>query len=216
MPAAHGGNVVAHKNKDKALAAPKATWTDAELGRLADQAQHGDEDAMQELRQAFAREPALVARFTDVAMLARITRARVTFGDDNLLAHDLLERKVAAMRQELAGPHPTVLERLLAEQVATCWAAAHLADLDVLKAGQALDRAEYFDRRHYRAHKRYLDAIVALARVRRLLSPSVTQVNIAQPGGQQLNVATPGPAPATPPAAGEALATSLGSPGDAQ
>jgi len=43
-----------------------------------------------------------------------------------------------------------------------------------------------------RAHRRYLGACVALARVRRLLYPMVAQINVAQPGAQQVNMATPG------------------------
>ena len=181
----------------KGLAAHRTTLTDAQLDNLSQRAQRGDVGAMEQLEAALDSDPSLQARFMDIATMARTARAQATFGATNLLSPDLLERRVAAMRRELESQHPSPLERLLAEQVATCWAAMHLADLDALNAAEGrLERAEYFDQRHYRAHKRYLDSVVALARVRRLLSPAtVAQVNIAQPGAQQLNVATAQPAP---------------------
>jgi hypothetical protein len=104
------------------------------------------------------------------------------------------------------------LERLLAEQVATSWAALQLADLDASKEQGWLERAEFYDRRHHWAHKRYVDSVVALARVRRLLTPLVAQVNIAEAGAQQLNVAGQGQTPAIPTAADQVRALPPGDP----
>lgn len=114
----------------------------------------------------------------------------------NLLHREAWERQAQTLEQELAGPHPSPLERVLCERIASCWLDAHLADLssaDWLKR-DGMNRAagDYCLRRQDRAHARFVGAVVALARVRRLLAPPlVAQVNIAQPGAQQLNIAAP-------------------------
>jgi hypothetical protein len=117
----------------------------------------------------------------------------------NLLDREMWERRAAAMEQELAGPHPTPLERTLCERIASCWLDAQLADLVFaarLKESMSIAAGDYYQRRQDRAHARYLAAVQALARVRRLLAPVVAQVNIAQPGAQQVNLAAPSPTPA--------------------
>jgi hypothetical protein len=57
--------------------------------------------------------------------------------------------------------------------------------------GQPFNNAdeEHWEMLKSRAHRRYLDAILALAKVRRLLVPAIGQVNIAEAGAQQLNAA---------------------------
>jgi hypothetical protein len=52
----------------------------------------------------------------------------------------------------------------------------------------------FLDRHRDRAHRRYLQAVKALAQVRKLLGASVTQVNIAE---NQVNVAGRLRAPST-------------------
>jgi hypothetical protein len=61
--------------------------------------------------------------------------------------------------------------------------------------GMTLGQLTFYQARQDRAHKRYLSAVESLARVRRLLYPTLAQVNIAQPGANQLNLAAPGAAP---------------------
>ncbi len=94
--------------------------------------------------------------------------------------------------------HPTPLERTLCERIASCWLDVQLADLVFAakrKAGMSFAADDYYQRRQDRAHARFLAAVQALARVRRLLAPVVAQVNIAHPGEQEVNLAAPGPPP---------------------
>lgn len=177
-------------SKANVLAPTKTNWTDAELDRLTKRAQSGDSTAMAELRRALDTYPSLARQFCDMALFAREKMAETTFGKDNLLLKEMLERRVRALRQELEGDNPAPLERMLVERVVTCWVGVYLADMAASANGGTLARAEYYDKRHERAHRRYLAAAVALARVRRLLSPMIAQVNIAQAGAQQLNVTT--------------------------
>lgn len=174
--------------RDEELAVTRMGWTEEALSDLTNRAQRGDQRAMEELRQALRAYPALGAKFSDIAELARGQMAEVTFGKDNLLLQEMVRRRVAELRSELEGGRPTPLERMLVERIVTCWAGTYLADIDASKQRHAPAKAEYYDKRQARAHARYLSAIVALAKVRRLMAPMVAQVNIARAGSQQLNV----------------------------
>ena len=108
---------------------------------------------------------------------------------ENDVVQEAVRMKLAELRDELAGPEASSLERLLANRVALCWLQVHYADTAYAQrnheATVSLELGEYYQRRQDQAHRRYLSAIKALAQVRRLLGPSV-QVNIAE---RQVNVA---------------------------
>jgi hypothetical protein len=52
----------------------------------------------------------------------------------NLLRQEAVRATLAALRAELAGPSPTLLERLLVERVALCWLQALQADMVALQS----------------------------------------------------------------------------------
>jgi hypothetical protein len=92
------------------------------------------------------------------------------------------------LRDELAGPNPTPLKRLLVERIVACW--LHLHHLEAIYSGKesmSLDLGSYYQRSISSAQKRYLAAIKTLAVVRKLAVP-VLPVNIAR---KQVNVAGP-------------------------
>jgi len=97
-----------------------------------------------------------------------------------------------ALGKELSGPAPSVLERLLVDQVVL--AAMHLNMIEYQQAplmggsDASMATIEFWERRLDGAQRRYLRAIEMLARVRRLLNLPAPQVNINMPGGQQVNV----------------------------
>jgi hypothetical protein len=109
---------------------------------------------------------------------------------------------MALLRVELAPADCSPIEKLLVERAVVCWLHVQLMeyeaagvyagpDPDVLewRAAREIDRrAEVIDRRLARAQSRYVQALAALARVRRLaIPPIVAQFNLAQ--AQQVNVA---------------------------
>jgi hypothetical protein len=155
---------------------------------LVDRADKGDEAALPELRK-WMRNPNLVdilggdlARHAEQLIINAAAGKRLGFREAVL-------GKMELMRQELAGPNPSPLERLLVERVVACWLQLQNADI-LLAQGEArlsISQAEYHQRRCDRAHKRYLGAIRTLATVRKLALP-VLQVNIAR---KQVNVAGP-------------------------
>ncbi len=118
------------------------------------------------------------------------------------LHKDGVAAQMALMRDELAPAGCSPIERLLAERAVLCW--LHVAlleyeevdgfagarpDMRDIPAAREMDRrAEVVDRRLARAQSRYVQALTALAKVRRLALPAiVAQFNLAQ--NQQVNIA---------------------------
>jgi len=78
-----------------------------------------------------------------------------------------------ALRAELAGPEASPIERLLAERVALCYLDVNA--LEMIATGRGGVTPD-LDRRRDRANRRYLAALTALARVRRLKLPALKLV----------------------------------------
>ena len=105
--------------------------------------------------------------------------------------------RMAIMRDELAPCGSSPLEVLLAERAALCWlhvqlmeyeAIAYAGDLanisDSIKAREMDRRAEVVDRRLAHAQSRYVQALTALAKVRKLITPVVIgQLNVSESEG---------------------------------
>jgi hypothetical protein len=155
---------------------------------LVDRAKKGDEAAVPALRK-WLENPAIVDRLGgDLARQAERSLLDVACGT-NLSFREAALRKLELMREELAGPNPTPLERLLVERIVACWLQVYCADTR-LAQGEAkltMKGVEHHEGRRDRAQRRYLSAIKTLATVRKLAVP-VLQVNIAK---KQLNVAGP-------------------------
>jgi hypothetical protein len=98
-----------------------------------------------------------------------------------------------SLRKELSGAAPTVLERLLIDQIVLAYMHLNLIEYQQgpLMGGSNASMAtiEFWERRLDGAQRRYLRAIESLTRVRRLLNLPGPQVNINLPGGQQVNIA---------------------------
>ncbi|MBV9851640.1 MAG: hypothetical protein JO250_18380 [Armatimonadetes bacterium] len=104
----------------------------------------------------------------------------------NRVKQECMRREIARVRREVAGPHPSALEALVAERVAACWAHLQVTEAlytSFLTMGTAAGSLPHH-RRMEIAQRRYLSAIKALAQVRRLQLPAVQvsadQVNIGQ------------------------------------
>jgi hypothetical protein len=167
-------------------AEPK-TPTGDELRQLLKRAQGGDASTLPALRKVL-ESPVTVELFGNLAEQAERSFIDAAAGK-NLVLKEALTRKLQLLREELAGPNPSPVERLLVERVVACW--LQVQDADVRYAQSQRDcsfaQGEYQQRRMDRAHKRYLSALKTLALVRKLAVP-VLQVNI---GKRQVNVAGP-------------------------
>lgn len=172
------------------VALPTAMWTPEEQKALVTRAYDGDKSVLPELRAMLDAHPEVVRAQGDLPRDAHLAMTHAVAGDDVGLP-EVMARRAAQVRADLEGAHPSPLERLLCERVATCWLAVYLLDAATMLtiSGQRPPARvlEHHERIKDSAQKRYLEACVALAKVRRLLQPSM-QVNIAQAGAQQLNV----------------------------
>jgi hypothetical protein len=147
----------------------------------------GDRAAREDLRAILDETPHLWAEIGNLGRQAETALVRVAAGD-NPVIREAIVRKLDILRRDVAGPHPSVLERLLADRVAISWLSLTVAEgtyHQALERGMGQANDTFQQQRIERAQRRYLAAIKALAQVRKLGVPAV-QVNI---GDKQINVA---------------------------
>ena len=157
------------------------------LDVLVKKAEKGNKEDLPEIRKILKENPDLAWQIMDYGKLAeyhfieRMTQEKA-FG-----SKELLKRQLAAMREEIAGENPSVLERLLAERVVATWLQLQLFE-GLYAAGMYQDMSEkqrsYLQNQQDRAHRNHLTAIRTLAQIRKL-GPAV-QINIAE---KQVNTA---------------------------
>lgn len=172
----------------------------AERDYIQELAQSGDLEALKVIFRSMLADPERGARAINLPRQVRRMLIAASSGEHNALTREAYTAKADMVEAAMLGDagNPSPLERLLIERAVTCWLAAELADMDIAhqEAGarhmpNPSKMLEYYARRQDRAHKRFLQSVDALARMRRLMSPlplMAGQVNIAQPGAQQLNM----------------------------
>lgn len=170
----------------------RTTWTVEEQRSLVERAYAGDKDIFPELRAMLDAHPEIARAEGDLVRTAHLTMITAVAGGDSTLI-EMLSRRAMQIQTALEGQHPTALERLLCERIATCWLAVYLLDAASIKTADGQRPPESVIEQHERmkdiTHKRYLEACTALARVRRLLAPVINQqINIAASGAHQLNI----------------------------
>ncbi|HEX2987438.1 MAG TPA: hypothetical protein VHS06_04625 [Chloroflexota bacterium] len=150
-------------------------------------AQNGDQSALVSLRQSFEVESRLWKTLDKLTARSENTMIELLVGNNKLLA-EKMRLGLAALKRELSGPNPTLLEELLVERIVVCWLDVHYADFvstTCLKVNGTDKQVAFCQKYQNHAQRRYLAAVKSLALVRRLLTPQV-QVNI---GARQVNVA---------------------------
>ena len=124
--------------------------------------------------------PGYWAKMGDLASATRLVLIQQMAGEQNLVRQETMARQCAALTQELTGPTPSPLERLLVEGVVLCWLHLHYAEgLRLQMKEVTFQQEEFHQRRISKMHARYLSAIRTLAQVRRLGVPAI-QVNVGQ------------------------------------
>lgn len=192
MHAACGGGGVNLSSDELPRRAEEATGLPAsldEIRTLVFRAQGGDRTAAPQLRALFDRDPDRLIRLGggDVAASVKALLVEKAAGAKEIFTKEAIARHLERMLDELAGPSPTPIERLLAERAALCWIELHGLDAQVVRrrseehTGRPI---EALDRARDRAQRRYLAALRSLAQVRRLAVP-VLMVNLAR--NQQIN-----------------------------
>ena len=150
------------------------------LKSLVQQAQAGDTSILPMIRTLLDFVPELWEHSHILAHQVEKTWTNALSGQD-LMSKEIIDREIQGLRSQLLGPHPTPLERLLADRIIVCWLAVQHAELHA--ARRFNDRAVVLtaseEQRLDKVSHRFLSALRELARVRRLLQPTTNfQVNI--------------------------------------
>ena len=141
--------------------------------------------SVQALQKRLDQSPAIWQTAGDLSRLAK----RMALTNLPPVIKESALRQMEAMEAELGYADAPRIERLLIEQITSCWLQVHLAEIvygPTALSAPGLDTATVLEKRLSGAHRRYMKSIETLARVRRMLRPEVLQVNI---GAQQVNVA---------------------------
>jgi hypothetical protein len=150
---------------------------------LVARANKNDETAMLELTQLFNAVPALAQQLGDLAAITRgMWIGRIAGGQ--LALAEALRRSSEALRAELTQPGDGPLERLLIERIATCQLHIEFVEGDYARKAGQLDPewTTAFQKRIDRARRRFLQAVRALAQVRRLAVPATFGTQLQQTG----------------------------------
>jgi hypothetical protein len=128
----------------------------------------------------------------DAGHLARMALARAASKEGDLLTREIYIRQMEKDAEELAGPNPSPLEKMLAEKVAISrFRCYYYESLSVLQLGQGtLQIDDHRHKRLARANRDFLAACKALTQVRKLELPFV-QLNVAE-RQQVQNLIVPG------------------------
>lgn len=144
-------------------------------------ARQGRSEILPKLRKVLKQQPELWKHFGNLALQAQEAWVRLISGKDIYLA-ETLRHHLDAMRDELAGPNPRPLEKLMVDRLL----AVHVQVLyfEAIEAaapgGENIRLGEYRMDRQDQAHRQFLSAVKMLATVRQLTARTI-QVELVQP-----------------------------------
>jgi hypothetical protein len=148
----------------KSLVIYTAPADDAEAVEIFAKARRGDADAKKRI-QSLIHERKWVDWIGDIGRQATRQLLSKASGGDPVWEAGIIE-KVKALRAELLGDSPSVLEELLVRRVVNGWITTHALELEMTLSWPNDPKArDYLDRALTRAQKRLTDAIRELARV---------------------------------------------------
>jgi hypothetical protein len=151
---------------------------DAEAVEVFAKARAGDPAAREKVRELIVSRD-WVVWVGDLARQATFQLIDRAAGGDPVWAAGLNE-KADALRKELLGESPSVLEELLVRRVVNGWVAVHALELEsAVRPPLDPKSRDHLDRALSRAQKRMSEAVRELARVRRLQAPRLlNQLNV--------------------------------------
>jgi hypothetical protein len=176
-------------NKQDELSADDRRAALLDLRDLVIRGHDGDEEALAKMDTVLEEIPSIARKFGNLNVMVEEGFIERT-SSNSPFRQKSLRVNLEHMREELAGPNPSPLEKLGAERVASCWLQLHYAELIYNQSlpKLSLRQDDYYQKRLDRLHKRYLSAMRSLAQVRKLLKSKVAQINIGEK--QQINTGT--------------------------
>jgi hypothetical protein len=150
-------------------------------------AEQGDRKALSLLRR-YLKHPSVLARFKSSAESILRHTLGMRLEPEKKVQPEVLRRQAEVLAEQLAGPGASVLERLLADRIATC--KLHVEIMEIEAARNLDPRVTLlFEKAADRASRRYLGAIKALTQLRKLAPDLAVLVSV---GGEETTV---GPRP---------------------
>jgi hypothetical protein len=138
------------------------------LQDLVNAANRGDAASLKKLRQALDEHPEIWRRAGDLASHVEQTWIRLA-AEGNALAQESIRRESNRMRTELLGKSPTTIEKLLVDQIVSCWLQVKHAEISAGSGRQSnLMQGRFHDQRLQKIQRGYLTVLKALAQIRRL------------------------------------------------
>lgn len=142
------------------------------LKELVERANQGDQPALDELRDFLDQNPRLWQTVGDLGRAAENAWVKLVSGSDSLVAESV-RRHLREVKQELVGEMPSMIEKLLGDQVAmTLLEVKHLETLSVGTTG-TIGQAALLLRRLESAQRRHAASIRSLVVTRKLLAENL-------------------------------------------
>ena len=138
-------------------------------------ARKGNKKVLPMLRRALDEHPELVIHYGSLTLQVQENWLQLVAGKDLLLA-ETMRRHLDAMRKELAGANPSLLDRLLVDRILACHVEVlYFGAMETTDPTAANTRvARYRMDRGAQAHKQFLSAVKMLATVRNLVARTQT------------------------------------------
>jgi hypothetical protein len=143
------------------------------LEELVTRANQGSAEAQRKLRKYLESHPEVWEKVGDLTALTERSWIELIGGGDQLL-EESMRCRVGQMKAELAGGHPSPIESLLADSVASSWLGLQFAEMQTARGGSVT--AEQMGIRLKRidsSHRRYLNSLKTLAMLRSVLPGGV-------------------------------------------
>jgi hypothetical protein len=157
--------VVPVANAETPAIPPEVLRSEA-LKILVDHANQGSKSALAKLRELMNKCPEIWIHLGDLSKHAELAWTDLIAGGDHLIMESV-KKYVERLKSELAGPEPSPIERLLAEQAALTWLASRQAEAAAAKPGpSSLGEAKMRLKRAESAQRRYLASLKALEELR--------------------------------------------------
>jgi hypothetical protein len=138
------------------------------LQELVEEANRGDKASLNVLRQFLEQHPEVWTKAGDLAAHAEASWIRLVTGGNSLAAEGV-RRQAERLRAELLGGSATPIERLLVDQVVSCWLQLKHAEIAAGSNGKSsLTRERFHDQRLERVQRRYFGALKALSQIRKV------------------------------------------------
>jgi hypothetical protein len=139
------------------------------LNALVKQAQAGDAGAVPRLREILDEHPEIWHHVGDLSVMAERAWIAV-LAAEHPLAVESMKRTIEETKAELAGEHPTRLERMLVDQVIACYMEVkYMESVSAVPVRDSLEQAAFRLKRLESAQKRYLSAVRMLTEVRTIM-----------------------------------------------